>query len=409
VKKRLIVGAGSVVLILAAALYFFKGSAPKNTYETIRVDRGDIVENITATGTINPVITVRVGSQVSGRIAKILADFNAHVQKGQVIAQLETDIYQSRVEQADANFELAQAQTQETRVSLLDAKNNLRRIADLSKGLVASERELEIAETNHKRAQAAYAAAVAREKQAQALLASAQVDLEHATIYSPVDGVVISRNCDVGQTVVASFQTPDLFLIAQDLTKMQVEAYVDEADIGKVQEQQEVRFTVDAFPERIFNGRVSQVRFAPKEEQNVVTYATVIAVANPDLSLRPGMTATVSIITNEKKDALRVETISLRFKADPDDENMSRFIKEERATSNDKERAQGVRQRLWILDGAGDIQSSLIETGISDGKHTEVTGGALKEGERIIVGYASPEGKADASKQPGFGFRFRRR
>jgi len=408
VKKRIVLGAGSVVLIVAAGLYFFKGSAQKNTYETIEAGRGDIVEQITATGTINPVITVRVGSQVSGRIAKIFADFNAHVQKGQVIAQLETDIYQSRVEQAEANFELARAQTQEARVTLLDAEYNLRRITSLSKGLVASERDLEIAETKHKGAQAAYAAAVAREKQAQALLDSARVDLEHATIYSPVDGIVISRNCDVGQTVVASFQTPDLFLIAQDLTRMQVEAYVDEADIGKVQVQQEVRFTVDAFPERIFNGTVSQVRFAPKEEQNVVTYATVIEVANPDLSLRPGMTATVSIITNEIKNALRVETIALRFKADPDDEKMLELTKEERATPKDKERLQGVEQRLFILSSAGEIKSTLIETGISDGKYTEVTGGALEAGERVIVGYASPGGEADSSKGPGFGFRFRR-
>ena len=407
-KKRLLVGAGTLVLIGVAVLYFVKGSAKKSTYETIAVDRGAIVEKITATGTINPVITVRVGSQVSGRIAKIFADFNAHVQKGQVIAQLETDIYQSRVEQAEANFELARAQTQEARVSLLDAEYNLRRITSLSKGLVASERELEIAETKHKGAQAAFAAAVAREKQAQALLASAQVDLEHATIYSPVDGIVISRNCDVGQTVVASFQTPDLFLIAQDLTRMQVEAYVDEADIGKVQVQQEVRFTVDAFPERIFNGTVLQVRFAPKEEQNVVTYATVIEVANPDLSLRPGMTATVSIITNEKKNALRVETIALRFKAAPDDEDLSQLSQGDRAAPNDVEMSQGVEQRLWILNSAGEIQSTLIETGISDGKYTEVTAGALEAGERVIVGYASPGGKADDAKGPGFGFRFRR-
>jgi HlyD family secretion protein len=401
-------GAGSVVLIVVAALYFFKGSAKKNKYETIEVNRGDIVEKITATGTINPVITVRVGSQVSGRVAKIFADFNAPVQKGQVIAQLETDIYQSRVEQADANFELAKAQTQEAKVTLLDAENNLRRITNLSKGLVASERELEIAETNYKGAQAAFAAAVARGKQAQAVLAAARVDFEHTTIYSPVDGIVISRNCDVGQTVVASFQTPDLFLIAQDLTKMQVEAYVDEADIGKVQVQQEVRFTVDAFPERIFNGTVSQVRFAPKEEQNVVTYATVIEVANPDLSLRPGMTATVSIITSERKNVLRVETIALRFKADPDDEDMSQFTTGKRAAPNDEERLLDVRQSLWILNSAGDVKRALIKTGISDGRYTEVIGGALVEGDRIIAGYASPGGKGDSSERPGFGFRFRR-
>ena len=169
-KKRLLLGAGGVALIVVGVLYFLQGSANKKSYETIEADRGDIVEKITATGTINPVITVRVGSQVSGRIAKIFADFNAHVEKGQVIAQLETDIYQSRVEQAAANFELARAQTQETRVSLLDAKNNLRRIVDLTKGLVVSERELEIAETKQKGAKAAYDAAQAREKQAQAQL-----------------------------------------------------------------------------------------------------------------------------------------------------------------------------------------------------------------------------------------------
>lgn len=408
-KKRLVIGAGSLLILLAAVFYFLRPTPERGTYETIAADKGDIVETITATGTINPVITVRVGSQVSGRIARILADYNAQVQEGQVIAQLETDLYQSRVEQAQANYELARAQTQEARVALKDAENNLRRITDLKKGAVASERELEIAETTFKGAEAAFAAAVAREKQAQASLASARVDLEHTTIYSPVSGVVISRNCDVGQTVVASFQTPDLFLIAKDLTRMQVEAYVDEADIGKVRVGQGVRFTVDAFPERIFKGTVSQVRFAPKEEQNVVTYATVIAVDNPDLSLRPGMTATVSIITSEKKNALRVETIALRFKADPEDEAMSRFKQEDGPPENDNQNVQTAGQRLFILTGEGVIKSALVQTGISDGRYTEVTSGSLEEGERVIVGYASPGRKADEADRPGFGFRFRRR
>ena len=406
---RLLVGAGSAVIIAVAILYTIRATTKTHQYETVGVDRGDIVAKITATGTINPVITVQVGSQVSGRIAKIFADFNAHVEKGQVIAQLETDIYQSRVEQANANFELAQAQTEESRVSLRDAENNLRRIINLSKGLVASERELEIADTNHKVAKAAFSAAVAREKQAQALLASAQLDLEHATIYSPVDGIVISRNCDVGQTVVASFQTPDLFLIAQDLTRMQVEAYVDEADIGKVQVGQGVLFTVDAFPERTFNGTVSQVRFAPKEEQNVVTYATVIEVANPDLSLRPGMTATVSIITSEKKNVLRVETIALRFKADPDDKNVVTSVAEDSA-SPDGGDGIDMQQTLFRLNDAGEAERVLIKTGISDGRYTEVITGALAEGDRIIVGYASRGGrqKDDAGERRGFGFGMRR-
>jgi HlyD family secretion protein len=212
VKKRLFIGTGILLIIMAFFLFIFKGNGQEDKYKTAVVDRGDILEKITATGTINPVITVRVGSQVSGRITKIYADFNSQVKKGQVIAQLETDIYQAKVKQADANFNLAQAQTREARVFFLDAENNLRRINKLSKGLVASERDLEVAETNYEAAKAAFSAAQAKKEQSRALLNSTKVDLEYTTIYSPVDGIVISRNCDVGQTVVSTFQTPDLFL-----------------------------------------------------------------------------------------------------------------------------------------------------------------------------------------------------
>jgi HlyD family secretion protein len=409
VRRGLLIGAGCLLIVLVVAFYFFRGGEKGEKYETVEVDRGDIVEKITATGTINPVITVRVGSQVSGRIAQIFADFNSQVEQGQIIAQLETDVYQTRVAQADANFQLAKAQEEESKVALLDAKNNLRRITDLSKGLVASERELEIAETTYKAAQAAHSAAQARTKQSRALLTSAQVDLEYTTIYSPVDGIVISRNCDVGQTVVASFQTPDLFLIAKDLTQMQVEAYVDEADIGKVQAGQEVLFTVDAFPERIFNGRVSQVRFAPREEQNVVTYATVIEVANPDLSLRPGMTATVSVITNEKRDALRVESIALRFKADPEDNSLIKNkIDHDKGAENLKGSSEP-QQALWVFTEGGHVKPVLVRTGISDGNYTQVLDGSLREGDRVIVGYVPQWEKSNSSDRPGFGFRFRRR
>ncbi len=407
-RKSLLIGAGSLLLIVILAVFFLRSSNKGEKYQTIEVDRGDIVEKITATGTINPVITVRVGSQVSGRIAAIFADFNSEVKEGQVIAQLETDIYQTRVEQADASFLLAEAQAQESRVALLDAENNLRRITGLIKGQVASERELEIAETTYQAAKAAMSAAVARKKQAQALLTSSKVDLEHTTIYSPVDGIVISRSCDVGQTVVASFQTPDLFLIAKDLTKMQVEAYVDEADIGKVQVGQEVHFTVDAFPERVFQGRVSQVRFAPREEQNVVTYATVIEVANPDLSLRPGMTATVSVITNERKDVLRVESIALRFKADPEDDALAQNDKEQNEITENEESSLEPQQTLWVLTEQGKVKPVLIRAGISDGNFTEVLDGAIREGERVIVGYASQWEKSNSSKGSGMGFSFRR-
>ncbi|NOQ85698.1 MAG: efflux RND transporter periplasmic adaptor subunit [Deltaproteobacteria bacterium] len=407
-KKRLFIGTGILLIIAIVAFYSLKGSNKESKYETIEVDRGDIVEKITATGAINPVITVRVGSQVSGRITMIYADFNSQVKKGQAIAQLETDIYQAKVTQADANFNLAKAQTREARVLLLDAENNLRRIKNLTKGLVASERDLEVAETNYEAAKAALSAAQARKEQSRALLNSTKVDLEYTTIYSPVDGIVISRNCDVGQTVVSTFQTPDLFLIAQDLTKMQVEAYVDEADIGKIQAGQEVLFTVDAFPERTFSGKVSQVRFAPKQEQNVVTYATVIEVANPDLLLRPGMTATVSIIANEKKNVLRLPSIALRFKANPADKYLYHYDEEKDKDSGDEEELLNLPQSLWIINDIGQVKRIPIKAGISDGRYTEVLNGSIDEGEKVIVGYLSQWKQGVASGKSGFRFGFRR-
>ncbi len=245
-NKALAAAIVAAILIGGALLYVFKRDTRQEKFETALIDRGDITEKITATSTINPVNSVKVGSQVTGRIVKIFADYNAHVKKGQVIAQLETDLYQSKVDQAEANYKMSQAQVMEARASLIDAESNFKRAKKLRAEQVLAERDFEIAETKYAAAQAAYQAAVARERQSQALLNAANVDLAHTTIYSPVDGIVISRNCDVGQTVVATFQTPDLFLIAEDLTKMQVDAYVDEADIGKVQVGQEAQFTVDS-------------------------------------------------------------------------------------------------------------------------------------------------------------------
>ncbi len=406
--RNALIGTGVVLVLLVVIVVLFKRGSRGDKYETVVIDRGDIIEKITATGTINPVITVRVGSQVSGRIARIYADFNSQVTQGQIIAQLETDIYQSRVEQAEANYKMAQSQREEARVTFVDAENNLKRIRNLREGLVASERDLEIAETKCDAAKSSLSAAHAREEQARATLNAAKYDLEHTTIYSPVDGVVISRNCDVGQTVVANFQTPDLFLIAQDLTKMQVEAYVDEADIGKVQIGQQVQFTIDAFPERAFKGKVSQVRFAPKEAQNVVTYTTVVEVDNPDLTLRPGMTAAVSIIADEKKNALRAANIALRFKADPADKDLlvHENNKDEESTGN--EHPGSVRHKLWVIDAQEKVKRVPIEVGISDGRVTEIVGGAVGEGERIIVGYLSKGKGSTSSESSGFRFGFRR-
>ena len=400
------IGAGILVavIIIGAIMYFFKSDKKQEKYETALIDRGDITEKITATGTINPVNSVKVGSQVSGRIVKISADYNALVKKGQVIAQLETDIYQSKVEQADANYQMSQAQVMEAKATLVDAESNFRRAKKLSKDQVLSERDLEIAETKYTAAQAAYRAARAREEQSKALLNSARVDLSHTTIYSPVDGIVISRNCDVGQTVVATFQTPDLFLIAEDLTKMRVDAYVDEADIGKVRVGQEVQFTVDSYPDTVFNGTISQVRFAPKEMQNVVSYATVIEVANPELMLRPGMTASISIIAAHKKDVLRVANAALRFKPDPEDKD---FLKNQSPVDNQATAAENeikMLNRLWVIDQDGKVRTENIATGIYDTHYTEIVTGGVTEGQAAIIGYHPQWRKSDSSKGSFFKF-----
>jgi HlyD family secretion protein len=218
---------------------------------------------------------------------------------------------------------------------------------------------------------------------------------------------VISRNCDVGQTVIASFQTPDLFLIAQDLTRMQVEASVDEADIGKVQLEQKVLFTVDAFPDRVFQGKVSQIRFAPKEEQNVVTYATVVEVGNPDLSLRPGMTATVSVITSKKENILRIPVVALRFKADPEDKDLLRHETEAQQEQGNPEAPSDLQQRIWVDSPGGAAKPVLIKTGISDGRHTEILNGEIKEDDRVIVGYHDQWKQKHESGGSGFKFGFR--
>jgi HlyD family secretion protein len=403
VKKKIGAGILVAVIIIAAIVYFSKSNKTGEKYETALIDRGDITEKITATGTINPVNSVKVGSQVTGRIIKIHADYNSQVKKGQVVAQLETDLYQSKVEQADANYKMSQAQVMEAKAALVDAESNFRRAKKLSKDQVLSERDLEIAETKYTAAQASYSAAVAKEEQSKALLNSAKVDLSHTTIYSPVDGIVISRNCDVGQTVVATFQTPDLFLIAEDLTKMRVDAYVDEADIGKVSVGQEVQFTVDSYPEKVFNGTISQVRFAPKELQNVVSYATVIEVANPELMLRPGMTASISIIASHKKDVLRVANAALRFKPDPEDKDFSKnkasSENQEKATDNEIKKLY----RLWIINTDGSIQTADITTGIYDTHYTEIVTGDAKAGQAVIVGY-QPQWRKSDSKGSFFKF-----
>jgi len=365
-KLLLIVGAVSIGIIAVVAFVFLRGKSNEVSYKTEKAARGDVVETVTASGTVNAVTTVLVGTQVSGTIKNLYVDYNSKVKKGQLLAQIDPVLLEAQVEQARANLLKLEANT-------LDA----RRTRDRNKQLF--ERNL-IARSDYETAEANYDAFVAQVNAAKASLRSAQANLQYTRILSPVDGIVISRAVDVGQTVAASFQTPTLFTIAQDLTKMQVDTTVNEADIGRVKEGQEAEFTVDAYPNATFKGTVFQVRNAPVTVQNVVTYTVVIQVDNKDLRLKPGMTANASITTAMKKDVLRVQNAALRVR-----------IADKSASSQQKgaaPRGPGV----WVLENKTPKRVK-VALGISDGTMTEVTGGDLKEGMDVIV---SVQGGAQA-------------
>jgi HlyD family secretion protein len=308
--------AGIVVaaLVVAAGIFWaVRGRGGAVQYATVTVDRGDIVQTVGATGTLQAVVTVQVGSQVSGTIKELHADFNSVVKKGQVIARLDPESFQARVAQARANVVTAQANVDKAQAGIEDAKQKYQRAQQLSAQQLLPAADLETAKSNYESAVAQLSAARAAVTQAQASLKQAEVDMQYTVISAPIDGVVIARNVDIGQTVAASFQAPVLFVIANDLTRMQVNASVDESDVGKLKAGQDVTFHVDAYPDRTFKGRVEQVRLQPTTTQNVVSYSTIITVANPDQLLMPGMTASVSVIVQRSDNALRVPAAALRF------------------------------------------------------------------------------------------------
>src|SRR6266705_2827641 len=287
------------LLIIAFVVRQCRNGGAAN-YQTATITRGPITEAVTATGTLNPVVNVQVGSQVSGNIAKLFVDFNSQVKAGQVVAQIDPVLFQATVTQAEGDLANTQA-------ALELAKVNATRTQELFAKKTSSQADVDQAIANLHQAEA-------NVKIKQGALDKAKADLDHCTITSPIDGVVISRSVDVGQTVAASLQAPVIFTIANDLTKMQIDANVAEADVGAVTVDQNVDFSVDAFPNRTFHGKVVQVRNAPITVQNVVTYDTVIGVSNADLKLKPGMTANVSIIIAHKDDVLQIKNASFRFR-----------------------------------------------------------------------------------------------
>lgn len=365
--RKILIGIAIFIILGIVAFFVFRNKGNELKFRTEKVIKGVVVQMVTATGTVNAVTTVLVGTQVSGTIKHIYVDFNSIVKKGQLIAQIDPATFEAQVEQAKANLLLAKANVEKLEAALLDANRIMDRNRELfSRNLIARS-ELDTSETNYEAARAQVSAASAQVAQAEAALRYAETNLRYARILSPVDGVVVSRNVDVGQTVAASFQTPTLFNIAQDLTKMQIDTNVDEADIGKVKVGQDVEFTVDAYPEITFKGKVSQVRNAPITIQNVVTYDVVVKVGNPELKLRPGMTANVSIIVSIKKDVLKIPNAALRFK--PAEKLTMAPLK-----------GPGV----WILKG-GKPKHMPISTGISDGNYTELVSDEVKEGQEVII------------------------
>ncbi len=374
-KGRKLLGRHSVlaVLMLAGLAFGCKGDAP--AYRTEPVTRGDIEQAVTATGTVNAVTTVQVGTQVSGTIKTLYVDFNSRVKKGQLIAQIDPSTFESQVQQAQANLLSAQANLEKAQTAFANDKKTFERNKELfSKNLIAQS-DLDTAETAYQTDKAMVDSAKAQIEQAKASLDYAKQNLAYTKIVSPVEGVVISRNVDVGQTVAASFQTPTLFTIAQDLTKMQIDTNVAESDIGLVKVGQEVEFTVDAFPDTTFKGKVWQIRQAPITVQNVVTYDVVIQVNNKDFKLMPGMTANVSIIIQLKKDVIRITNAALRFRM------TERPVSAVTGTAG----AGGKKgPAIWILEN-GNPKRVAMTPGISDGNFTEVASGDLKEGQQAIV------------------------
>ena len=366
--KKILTGIIILIIITAGVFVLFRDKEPEIKFRTINVSKGDIREIVTASGTVNAVTTVLVGTQVSGTIKHIYVDFNSQVKRDQLIARIDPAIFEAQVEQARANLLSARANLEKADAALVDAKRTFDRTKELYQRNLIARSELDTAETNHETSKAQVEVAKAQIVQTEAALKLAETNLKYTRIVSPVDGIVVSRNVDVGQTVAASFQTPTLFTIAQDLTKMQINTNVDEADIGKIKMGQPVEFNVDAYPEIIFNGKVWQIRIAPITVQNVVTYDVVIKMDNPELKLKPGMTANVSILTAVKKDILKIPNAAMRFR--PSDKNKM----------NAQQKGFGVWQMV-----NGELRRIPVSAGISDGSFTEVISGEIREGQEIII------------------------
>lgn len=416
-KKILIIAA--VVIVLGAAIWFFIRSEekPQEQYQFAKVDLGDIESVVTSTGTLSAVTTVQVGAQVTGRIAKLYVDFNDKVKKGQLICELDKSVLQTQVYDAENTITRARLQYDQSEL-------DLKRTQYLFKQELKTQNDLDVAQYN-------FNVAKSNLKSTQSNLERAKLNLSYAEIFAPIDGTIIDRKVDLGQTVTSGFSTPTLFLIANDLSKMQILANVDEGDIGQIKEGIDARFTVQSYPDRKFKGTVSQIRLSPTTVQNVVNYTVVVNVGNQDGVLLPGMTATIDFILGAAKNVLRVPNAALRIKPTPEMQGMMMKDLEEQAKTNPviAKRLEAMRQRLgtaaaaggtssvpagglipggaggngnnshrpkdvgtlWYLDANGKMKMARVHIGITDGQLTEIKSGpVIKEGMEIIKTMAQP-------------------
>ncbi len=441
-RRKLIV-AVALTLFVATGLagYLLSGTTAHPAYRLATVTRGPVTASIIASGTVNPVRSVQVGSQVSGQIKQLDADFNSRVSKGQLVARIDPALFETQVAQASADLQVAmanvavqqatterakadldsaratlesfKAQTQKASIAAQDSwriADRARRLAETGAGTIAdrdttqaiydqaaaqmhtAQAQEAVQQANIASAQAAFgvaranlAMAQAQIAQKQAVLDTAQVNLDHTYIRAPVDGTVVLRNVDVGQTVVASLQAPLIFTIAQDLSQMQVDASVDEADVGGVKVGQTVTFSVDAYPGRVFRGSVQQVRIAPQVVQNVVTYDVVVSAPNPDLALLPGLTANTRVITDHRDDALLIPNAALRY----------------RPAGATGAPPTGNAGSVWLVGANFHPIEAKLKLGIGDGNVTEVIDGALHPGAQVIIGEAPTGAPAAPQSSPG--------
>jgi len=391
-------GVGLLLLAAAAGAYWLQRSGGDGVqYQTQEARRGDLTVTVTATGNLAPTNEVEVGSELSGIVRTVAVDYNARVTVGQPLAHLDDTKFAAAVMKSRAALASAQAQLKRAQATLVKEEQNLKRIQEarrISGGRLLSDSDLESAEAELERARAEVAIARAAIQQAEATLLSDETDLAKTVIYSPVDGIVLARTVDPGQTVAASLQAPVLFTLAEDLAEMELQVDVDEADVGLVQEGQTAIFTVDAYPERTFQALITQVRYGSQTTDGVVTYKAVLKVDNPDLALRPGMTATADITVQKISDALLVPNAALRFSPpQPKEKGRSRGLFEvliprpprSGARPQSDVKGEGKRQRVWLLDDGGPVPRA-VTIGATDGAYTVVTAGDLAPGAALVVG-----------------------